>query len=53
MKMKASMAIVFSLLGTAFSSRLAMGNDIVAGGLSERDAPLDNSKRTPVILFSK
>lgn len=53
MKMKASMAIVFSLLSTASSSRLAMGNDIVAGGLSERDAPLDNSKRTPVIVFSK
>lgn len=49
MKMRASFAIVLSLLSTASSSVLAIDNENIAGGLSERDASLDNWKRSPVI----
>lgn len=55
MKMRASLAIVLSLLSAASSSALAINNEIMAGDLSgrdaSRDASLDNSKRTPVIVF--
>lgn len=53
MKMRASFAIVLSLLSTASSSALAIDNENIAGSLSERDASLDNSKRSPVIVFSQ
>lgn len=51
MKMRASLAIILSLLSAASSSALAINNEIIAGDLSGRDASLDNSKRTPVIVF--
>ena len=51
MKMRASLAIVLSLFSTASSSALAINIEIIAGDLSGRDASLDNSKRTPVIVF--
>lgn len=51
MKIKASLAILISLLSTASSSALAIINEIIVGDLLGRDASLDNSKRTPVIVF--
>lgn len=51
MKMRASLAIVLSLLSAASSSAVAINNEIIAGDLSGRDTLLNNSKRTPVIVF--
>lgn len=45
------MAIVLLLLSIASSNPLATDNEIVARGLSERDASRDNSERTPLIVF--